>query len=461
MKLWKNHSSMLIRMRTLRKKLGLQKVVPFDEMQHFTKPGVYQVGALQMTPEEKDYQLVVTSNEDTGIAQALVRTEAKELTPEYVRHFDKRINRFRAFYNVNTGTRYRMEQYLDGFALRVQENIAEDSTNIGVITDTHDKDVDAIDFYGENGLQHVKEFNRLEQSGLLDVKTHLGDWIDGSDAGFISAERLVALRDAFASARTPYFNVKGNHDDNDKFDEHNDRFVSFADGEFESIMWPAMYRQPEIKYVTTKNGLGYYDKGDLRVIFINTSDVPYLVNENGIKKYDGKLTLAVREDQIEELIEVLSESSGKQILIMGHANLINKKGNNVLKYNGRTLHELLVAYNQRAKGHLHTSGVPEEFELHNGFDFSHIEDSRIFAYVCGHRHVEDQYRINGIQYVLLNCSALMGKGYALTTNYNKRWDRKIDHPADSAGYVLNVDLQRNILQVFGYGAASFRRVFRI
>lgn len=461
MKLWKNDSSMLIRMRTLSRKLGLQKTVPFDEMQHYTKPGVYNVDSAEVTPDGKEFQLVVTKNNNDELVQALVPSGAQDLTPEYVRVFDKRIHRFRAFYNVNKGTRYRVEKYLDSFATRVQDSITENSINIGVITDTHDKDVDAIDFYGTNGLQHVKEFNRLESSGILDLKAHLGDWIDGSDAGFVSAERLVGLRDAFASNKTPYINVKGNHDDNDKFDEHNDHFVSFSEGEFESIMWPAMYRQPSIRYVTKKNGLGYFDFGKLRVIFINTSDVPYLVNENGIKKYDTKLTLAVREDQIEELIEVLSESSGKEIMVLGHANIINRKGNNVLKYNGRTLHELLVAYNQRAKGHLHTSDVPEEFELYNGFDFSQITDSRIFAYVCGHRHVEDQYKINGIQYILLNCSALMGKGYALTTSYNKRWDRKIDHPSEATGYVLNVDLERQILQVFGYGAASFRRVFRI
>lgn len=459
MKLLNDQASFLIKMRTLRKRLPLRRV-SFDMLQEYTKPGVYNLEDAEGMPNNQRYQLVVSQNSEKDLLQTLIPSDSTDMVPAYIRKFDKRIDRFRAFTDVQTGLRYKVEEYLKAFAKKVEDSTDRDSINIGVITDTHDKDVDSVDFYGYNGLIHVNEFNILERTGLLDLKAHLGDWIDGSDPSNISKERLIGLRDTFRTNKTPYFNVKGNHDDNDKYDEHHDRLVSFGEREFENIMWPQMYRQPEINYVTTKNGLGYYDQGDLRVIFINTSDVPYLVDENGIKKYDSKLVLGVREDQVEELIEVLSESSGKQILIMGHANLINRKGNNALKYNGRTLHELLVAYNQREKGFLHANGVPEEFELHNAFDFSQIQDSKIFAYVCGHRHIEDKFMINGLQYILLNCSALMGKGYALTSAYNKRWDRKIDHPSESAGYVLNVDLAHRELQVFGFGAATFRSIYK-
>ena len=146
---------------------------------------------------------------------------------------------------------------------------------------------------------------------------------------------------------------------------------------------------------------------------------------------------------------------------MRHGNSINRKGGNALKYNGRSLHELLVAFNQREKGYLHSRNVPPEFELNNDFDFTGIKNARILAYFCGHRHVEDQYRINGIQYVLFNCSALMGPNHALTTAFNKQLDRRIDHESEFAGYVVNVDLKLHLLQVFGYGAASFRRIFAV
>ena len=208
--------------------------------------------------------------------------------------------------------------------------------------------------------------------------------------------------------------------------------------------------------------MAYFDLDDVRVISVNTSDVPYELNNRGQKRYDNKIVLAVREDQIEEIIEILANSSNKKIIFMSHANPINRKGSNALQYNGRSLHELLVAFNQRVKGRMHASnGVPTEFRLSNDFDFTNIKNARIIAYFCGHRHREDQYRINGIQYILFNCSALMGPNHSLTTKYNKNLDRRIDQNNEFAGYIVNVDLKRHRIQSFGYGAASRRRVYFI
>ena len=227
-------------------------------------------------------------------------------------------------------------------------------------------------------------------------------------------------------------------------------------------MWPEMYRQRELGYVSRQHGVAWFDQGHVRVISLNTSDIPYILDEKGQKKYDVKLTLGVREDQVQELIEILQRSSGKQVILLSHANPINRKGGNALKYNGRSLHELLVAFNQKEKGRMHSSkDVPAEFRLSNDFDFTKVKDARIIAYFCGHRHVEDQYRINGIQYVLFNCSALMGPSHQLTTKYNKNLNRKMDHQNEFAGYVVNVDLFRRRIKVFGYGAATRRRIFLI
>lgn len=435
-----------------------------DPMQKYTTVGEYHVGKEDGTPAGRNYVLTVYKDEDGVLHQALSPESTQKLAPEYVRKFNEDLSRFRSFINKKTGRRYQVEEYLDDFVDRAKTHIREgkNSINIGVISDTHFKDKDSTDFYGWNGLMHVREFSYLDQSNLLNLKAHLGDWIDGSDAGLVSESELIKLRKAFKSEKVPYMMIKGNHDENDKFDEHHDLRASFPENEFESIMWPEMYKQARIKYISKQHGVSYFDFDNLRVISVNTSDLPYVLNDKEQKKYDEKITLAVREDQIEEIIEILSHSSDKRIIFMSHANPINRKGSNALKYNGRSLHELLVAFNQREKGKMHTSSdVPPEFRLSNDFDFTNIKNARIIAYFCGHRHREDQYRINGIQYVLFNCSALMGKNYALTTKYNKNWNRKIDHPNEFAGYLVNVDLNRHLMQVFGYGAASKRRLFFI
>lgn len=445
---------------TLRK----NNVQDLDPMQKYTTIGEYNVGAEDGTPGGRDYVLTVYRDDKGGLVQALSPESTQKLAPEYVRKFNETLGCFRAFKNEKTGRRYRVEEHLDNYLDFVKDHIreGEDSVNISVITDTHFKDKNSIDFYGWNGLTHVREFSYLDQSGLVGLKAHLGDWIDGSDAGLVSESELTKLREAFKSDQVPYLMIKGNHDENDKFDEHHDLKASFPENEFENIMWPEMYRQATINYVSKQHGVSYFDLDRVRVISVNTSDVPYILNSREQKKYDEKITLAVREDQIEEIIEILSHSSGKRIIFMSHANPINRKGSNALKYNGRSLHELLVAFNQKERGRMHTSlDVPPEFRLSNDFDFTKVKDAKIIAYFCGHRHREDQYRINGIQYILFNCSALMGKNHSLTTKYNKNWDRKIDTPREYAGYIVNVDLNRRRLQVFGYGAATKRKIFFI
>lgn len=435
-----------------------------DPMQKYTTIGEYHVDAEDGTPDGKKFVLTVYQDKDGVLRQALSSESTTELAPEYVRKYSDELGRFRAFHNKKTGRRYLVEDYLDDYVSEVKKHIRDgkNSVNLGVITDTHFKDKDSVDFYGWNGLQHVQEFSYLEKFGLLDLKAHLGDWIDGSDAGLIGESELIKLKDSFKSDKVPYLNIKGNHDENDKFDEHHDPKASFPENEFENIMWPDMYRQKGIHYVSRQYGVAYFDIDDVRVVSVNTSDVPYILDNKGHKRYDNKITLAVREDQIEEIIEILTKSSNKKIVFMSHANPINRKGSNALKYNGRSLHELLVAFNQREKGRMHASeGEPAEFRLSNYFDFTKVKNARIIAYFCGHRHREDQYRINGIQYILFNCSALMGPNHSLTTKYNKNLNRKIDHNNEFAGYIVNIDLKRHRIQSFGYGAASRRRVYFI
>ena len=436
----------------------------FDPMQKYTTIGEYHVGAEDGTPDGKNFVLTVYQDKDGVLHQALSSENTTELAPEYVRKYNEKLGRFRAFHSKKTGRRYQVETYLDSYVDEVKKHIREgkNSVNIGVITDTHFKDKDSVDFYGWNGLQHVQEFSYLDHLNILNLKAHLGDWIDGSDAGLVSESELIKLERSFKSNTVPYLSIKGNHDENDKFDEHHDLKASFPQNEFENIMWPDMYHQKNIKYISRQHGVAYFDFDDVRVISVNTSDLPYVLNNRGQKKYDAKITLAVREDQIEEIIEILARSSNKRIVFMSHANPINRKGSNALKYNGRSLHELLVAFNQREKGRMHASnGEPAEFRLSNDFDFTGIKNARIVAYLCGHRHREDQYRINGIQYILFNCSALMGPNHSLTTKYNKNLNRQIDHNNEFAGYIVNIDLKRHRIQAFGYGAASRRRVYFI
>lgn len=186
-----------------------------DPMQKYTTIGEYHVGAEDGTPDGKNFVLTVYQDKDGVLHQALSSENTTKLAPEYIRKYSEELGRFRDFNNKETGRRYRVENYLDNYVSEIKDNIREgkNSVNIGVITDTHFKDKDSVDFYGWNGLQHVQEFSYLDQSGMLDLKAHLGDWIDGSDAGLVSEGELIKLKNSFKSETVPYLNIKGNHDE--------------------------------------------------------------------------------------------------------------------------------------------------------------------------------------------------------------------------------------------------------
>lgn len=252
-----------------------------DPMQKYLTVGEYHVDARDATPDDRPFTLTVYKDDQGVLHQALSPESTDILAPEYDRKFIPELNRFKAFRSRKTGRRYVVEDYLSRFVADVKREIreGEDSVNISVITDTHFKNVDSLDFYGWNGLMHVREFSYLDELGLLDLKCHLGDWIDGSDAGLISESELMKLRDSFRSARVPYLMIKGNHDENDKFDEHHDLKASFPEKEFEKIMWPDMYKQPRIHYISRQHGVAWFDFGHVRVISLNTSDIPYRLDE--------------------------------------------------------------------------------------------------------------------------------------------------------------------------------------
>lgn len=337
-----------------------------------------------------------------------------------------------------------------------------ETASLAIITDTHYKAGFDPTFYGINGLQHTKEFvaDVASQPGV-DAYAHLGDLIDGSEPAPVSIAHLQDCVAAFQQPlNKPFYIAKGNHDDNDKFDEHQTvRRASFTANTFNDIVLAADYKQPALQRFSQKYGVAWLDVGPVRFLFINTSDVPYELNRFGIKKYDVKLNLAVRTGQVAEIAQILQMSDNKSIIVCGHGNLLKANHKDGLHYNGRTLHELFRAFNLHARGQVNNHAKKADFQIDMPFDFTHIRNARITAYVCGHRHIEQTFLDHDIRYLLLNCSALMGKGHQLTTGYNARWDRRYGETTEYAGYTLVADPAKGRLAVLGYGAATPLREF--
>lgn len=347
---------------------------------------------------------------------------------------------------------------LGAFAEWVEPQISGATLNLAVITDTHDRAAFSRTFYGPNGYWHVQEQHWLASELPIDWRVHLGDLVDGSEPAVLTMWRLRNIMHDYTVDTLPFIIAKGNHDDNDKFAEKNRRFAgSFHPWVFRETVFQKVASQPNAPTVTP-HGLMVFDHQNFRVITLNTSDVP-VQWLGGRKNYDLKKTLAVTRAQCQELIEALTGAGSRNVLIMSHAPAMTRVNKPGLRFNGMQVHELLRAFNGHLRGQL-TFGADADFggEPLN-FDFT-ANSGQIIACLAGHWHTEEQFRVNGILYCLANASALMGRYHGLTTNYNRRWDRRIGTPSEYAGYVVSVDDENRTLTLFGYGAASAKRQFK-
>ncbi|MCI1986845.1 MAG: metallophosphoesterase [Lactobacillus sp.] len=345
---------------------------------------------------------------------------------------------------------------LETFAKTVRPQLTGAALNMAIITDTHDRTKLSRTFYGPNGFWHVQEQHWLASELPIDWRVHLGDMVDGSEPSVLTMWRLRNIVNDYQADDTPFVIARGNHDDNDKYAERNRRFAgSFHPWVYHDLVWEKMAAQvggPQV----SRHGLSIFDHGHVRVITLNTSDVPVRW-VGGRKNYDIKKTLAITAAQLQELADALQGAGDRDVLIMAHAPAMTRPGKPGLRFNGQALHDLLRVFNLHTSGTLNCGPNPD-FGGQVQFDFSG-NTGKIIAYVAGHWHVEEDFTVNGIHYSLLNNSALMGWRHGLTTRYNRRWRRRISTPTEYAGYVLSLDTAHRRLRLFGYGAATPKRVF--
>ncbi|WP_155287067.1 metallophosphoesterase family protein [Lacticaseibacillus zhaodongensis] len=347
------------------------------------------------------------------------------------------------------------KRYLDQVAAAMAPTLSHYPIKIAVITDTHDKFRPAMTYYGPTGLMHVSEQSYLAQLVGADLRVHLGDAIDGSERPMLGRMRLALMSGTLATGPGEFMLAKGNHDDNDKFAEARGGRGAFMPAEYDALVQPALALQEGIH--TAAGGVQYRDYDRLRVIILNTSDNA-VHRHRGRKVPDEKRQLAVREPQLRALAKILAGAGPRDILLLGHAPALRPGGRVGLTHGAEAVQGLLEAFRARHKGRL---VLPEpadsDYAGSVDYDFTQVR-GRFSAYLAGHWHTEAQYQVRGVNYTLLNCSALMGPYHLITTDYNRAWHRRLGTSTESAGYILGLDPRRHRLAILGYGATSRVRI---
>ncbi|PJZ18207.1 hypothetical protein CEW46_29895, partial [Bacillus cereus] len=436
----------------------------FEHIDNIIKEGVYYVGPENGTPRGERYVMLVKRFwSDIRPCQFLMPYNASDNlgTNIQYRSWSSYNNKYNSFVDMITGNRTYVEEMHQDTFKRVLEQTTPNSVVIGAVTDTHYRSDTNFTYYGTNAEQHVQELNILDRMGILDVKAHLGDIVDGNTPPDKSRTGLSRCVAPFLESKTPFFVCRGNHDFNDKYNE--DQSIKSADnvfreGDFSNIVWKAMYNQPQVNYISRKYGVGYLDKGNVRLLFINTSDIPYKVNPTtGDIVYNAKSLLAVRQGQVDEIIQILSQSINKNIIVFGHAPLVNTSGTGYLGYRGKQLHNIFKDFNRRVRNLNYTGTETDpEFNYKFSYDFTNNTTSKVSAYICGHVHEERGYVIDDIQYITMNISSLYN-----SNEFNSNFNRTIGTTTEDAGYVIIIDSELGKLKLVGYGASTPLREFNI
>ncbi|MBR6744054.1 MAG: metallophosphoesterase [Clostridia bacterium] len=204
---------------------------------------------------------------------------------------------------------------------------------------------------------------------------------------------MTELHDLLSHLDVPFFLVHGNHDDNSIHGRiAPDAEISRAgfeirhDGQYDILF---SHAEKYENYHPAGRGklYGYLDlpDADTRALFLNTSDSPYIVGEDGILKYTGQWNFAYSGDQLRFVCEEALRNAPKNLLVFQHGSAPNRFFPMEKVENYDAMNRLLKAFANGEK--ISLSREHEDFGFAVTADFGG-NTHRIPAKITGHCHAD-------------------------------------------------------------------------
>lgn len=240
----------------------------------------------------------------------------------------------------------------------------------------------------------------------------------------MQARRYAKLVGTYIKPYARYYAVRGNHDFHIQQNPSSTMIV-----EPESWSYNYFVRACE-EVVDADSGKLYYSFDNtsqkIRYIMINTNDMPN----------DG---YGVSQEQYDWLIQRLRVEEGWQIVVVGHVPIYSE----MASYQAvlAPVWGILVSYQNRR-----TYSISGDVTINVNFAG---ERGKIIAYLCGHNHKSQNFKVDG----LLTASFICDAKY--TTDQTSRGYKTI-HEASIAAVVIDKD--RSIIKEFNFGAGYNREM---
>lgn len=321
------------------------------------------------------------------------------------------------------------ESELLEFCERVNKNKSDNVFTLAFRTDTH-YSCEVSDSQKAKTATTLEMRNSVAKYVDVDLFVHGGDLINGfhdtNELAFQSISEAVSMMRG-PHQTVPNFFIRGNHDDNswfgyDKYDKLHDCFP--IDTVVTTEEWREITGSDKFGvFVTDEHGAyGYFDheESKIRVLMLDTSDVPYYDNGEGNYKYGAYAGHGIREDQLRFMAEAMmftdkgEDASNWAILVISHVPIETMKtattkyrfggleasGRNFYVFlrllkayqRGTAFNESRTALTNYGDGGYDSSSFndsPGDFAYSVSADFSKNGPGEVIGMIAGHTHINN------------------------------------------------------------------------
>lgn len=199
------------------------------------------------------------------------------------------------------------------------------------ITDLHYKNNDEMRVSVSNIIHAINELNKSERVDFVCLGgDNVGNYPPSREAHISMMEELASL---FSHCDVPVMFVQGNHDENSIHGRlSQSSYVcrtgfEVSDGDQYDILFSLAEKSPSYHAGGSKALYGYFDapSANVRVVFLNSSDVPYIV-ENGIMMYNQQWDFGYREEQLSWLCDVALRDAPENVILISHRSFCSSEG---------------------------------------------------------------------------------------------------------------------------------------
>ncbi|KAF0525682.1 BppU family phage baseplate upper protein [Pediococcus acidilactici] len=282
-------------------------------------------------------------------------------------------------------------------------SIPKDNFNVGFITDAHLQ----LDDYAPNSIAHYAYIAAASRRARLDAIIAGGDNTNGwweKDQKLVETRHATSTLFNRAASGTDVFFQMGNHDTGINQNGHNTPDTCLSESDIK-----AMYHTADLIYDEVRDGdslYGYKDYPDkkVRLIWLNSFDLPYELKEDGTYKYDFLRQPSYRNQQLTWLAEKALKMPNKdwQVMVFTHAPLPNTFGVIPNEFNSDVLIGILNAFQNGIAYSI--KDTTREMPVDINVDFSTQGTGVLIGLFTGHVHEDGQMLYSNINCVETACS---------------------------------------------------------